>query len=114
MMVLAIISGALRDLAYKPHVGVLPAHRISTVILLVLLAGYFRFLTRVWPIKSASQAWVIGGIWFLMAEAFEIGMGRFIEGASGSTLIYTVGLLFNILIPFHSRIREGVKECHLL
>ena len=39
MMVLAILNGGLRDLAYKPHVGALPAHQLSTVILIVLLAG---------------------------------------------------------------------------
>ncbi len=39
MMVLAIINGGLRDLAYKSHVGDLPAHQISTVILIVLFAG---------------------------------------------------------------------------
>jgi hypothetical protein len=42
--VLAIINGAFRDLVYKPHVGDLPAHQISTVTLIVLLAGYFRLL----------------------------------------------------------------------
>ena len=86
MMVLAIINGGIRDLVYKPHVGDLPAHQISTVILIILLAGYFRLLAAVWPIKSASQAWVIGGMWFLMTEAFEFGVGRFIEGDSWSTL----------------------------
>jgi hypothetical protein len=85
MMILAIVNGGLRDFVYKLHVGDLPAHQISTVILMVLLAGYFRLLTAIWPIRSASQAWVIGGMWFLMTEAFEFGMG-FIEGASWSTL----------------------------
>ncbi len=88
MMVLAIMNGGLRDLVYKPHVGDLPAHQISTVILIVLLAGYFWLLTRVWPIKSASQSWIIGGMWFLMTELFEFGMGRFIEGASWSSIFH--------------------------
>jgi hypothetical protein len=86
MMILAIINGGLRDFTYKSLVGDLPAHQISTVILIVLLAGYFRFLTAIWPIKSASQAWIIGGIWFVMTEAFEFGVGRFISGDSWSTL----------------------------
>jgi hypothetical protein len=86
MMILAIINGGLRDFAYKQHVGELPAHQISTVILIVLLAGYFWILARAWPIKSATQAWIIGGMWFLMTEAFEFGMVRFIEGAPWSKL----------------------------
>jgi hypothetical protein len=74
MMVLAIINGGFRDLAYKSHVGDLPAHQISTVVLIVLLAGYFRFLTAAWPIRSASQAWIIGGIWSLMTEVSEVDL----------------------------------------
>jgi hypothetical protein len=88
MMILAIINGGLRDFVYKPYLGDLPAHQISTVILLILLAGYFRLLTAMWPIKSASQAWIIGGMWLLMTETFEFGMGRFIEGASWSRLFH--------------------------
>ena len=88
MMILAIINGGFRDFVYLSHVGNLPAHQISTVILIVLFAGYFRFLTALWPIKSASQAWTIGGIWFLMTEAFEFGVGRFIEGDSWGTLFH--------------------------
>lgn len=88
MMILAIINGGVRDFVYKSHVGDLSAHQISTVMLIVLFAGYFWFLTTIWPIKSASQAWVIGGTWFLMTEAFEFGVGRLIEGASWSELLY--------------------------
>jgi hypothetical protein len=88
MMVLAIINGGFRDFVYKSHVGDLPAHQISTLILFVLFAGYFWSLTAIWPIKSAKQAWIIGGMWFLMTEAFEFGMGRFITGDSWSKLFY--------------------------
>ena len=87
MMVLAIINGGIRDFVYKSHVGDLPAHQISTIIFIILLTGYFWFLTTIWPIKSASQAWIIGGMWFLMTEVFEFGMGLF-EGASWSKLFY--------------------------
>ncbi len=88
MMALAIVNGGAREFAYKPRVGDLAAHQISTVVLIVLLAGYIRFLTRVWPIGSARQAWTIGGMWFLMTEAFEIGMGL-IAGDSWSKLFHT-------------------------
>jgi hypothetical protein len=63
MMIIAILNGGFRDLAYKPHVGDLAAHQISTVILLLIFAGFFWFLVKVWPIGSANQAWLIGGMW---------------------------------------------------
>lgn len=74
MMVLAILNGTLRDFAYKPLTNDLAAHQISTVILLLLFAGYFRFLVKHWPIESGRRAWAIGIMWFLMTEAFEFGM----------------------------------------
>jgi hypothetical protein len=86
MMVLAIINGGFRDYTYKPYVGDLAAHQISTVVLIVLFAGYFRFLASIWPIGTATQAWIIGDVWFLMTEAFEFGMGWFIAGESWDKL----------------------------
>ncbi len=91
MMILAIINGGLRDFAYKSPLGDLAAHQISTVVLIVLLAGYIWFLSRIWPIKSAVQAWIIGGMWFLMTEAFEFGMGLF-AGDSWTTLLHAYNI----------------------
>lgn len=113
MMMLAIINGGLRDFAYKPHVGDLPAHQISTVILIILFAGYFRFLAAVWPLRSASQAWVIGGMWFLMTEAFEFGVGQF-GSDSWTTLLHAYNVFAGqvwIFIPLWVLIGPYVFFC---
>jgi hypothetical protein len=44
-------------------------------------------------LESASQARKIGGIWFLMTEAFEFGMGRLISGEPWSKLFYAYNVL---------------------
>ena len=75
MMLLAIINGALRDFGYKPYVGELAAHQLSTLILVILLIAYAWFLTRLWPLRSATEARTIGIVWFLMTEGFEFGAG---------------------------------------
>ncbi len=75
MMFIAIVNGGVRDFAYKSIVGDLAARQISTVVLLVLLTGYMWFLTRIWLIETAKQAWKIGVMWFLMTETSEFGMG---------------------------------------
>lgn len=101
MMVLAIVNGGLRDFAYKAYVGDLPAHQISTVVLIVLLAGYIWLLTTIWPIRSARQARIIGGMWLLMTEIFEFGMGL-AQGESWSELVYAYNVFAGqvwILIP---------------
>ncbi len=92
MMVFAIVNGGLRELVYKRQVGDLAAHQISTVVLIVLLAGYMRFLTRHLPIGWAKQAWTIGGMWFLMTEVFEFGMGL-VAGEPWSKLLH----MYNVL-----------------
>ena len=86
MMVLAILNGGLRDLVYKPYVGELAAHQISTVSLILLFAAFMWALVKIWPIESAKQAWSIGIIWFLMTEVFEFGMGRFVTGEPWSKI----------------------------
>ena len=102
MMVLAIINGAFRDLVYKPLVGEHAAHQISTIILLILLAGYFRVLVRKWPIEYTKQAWVIGVLWFLMTEIFEFGMGLLVAGHPFDKLLQNYNLFGGqlwLLIP---------------
>ena len=102
MMILAILNGGFRDLAYKPFVGDIAAHQISTVLLLLLLTGYFWFLVREWPIEYGKQAWVIGGIWFLMTEAFEFGMFLLVAGHPWNKLLHDYNLFDGqlwILIP---------------
>jgi hypothetical protein len=122
MMVLAIINGGFRDLAYKSRVGDLAAHQLSTACLIVLFAAFFWVLIRVWPIESASQAWVIGGMWFLMTVSFEFGMGRFMAGNSWSELLHAYNILEGqvwVLIPlwvlagpyFFFRFVQGKQDC---
>ena len=91
MMTLAILNGAVRDLAYKHAVGDLAAHQISTLMLLLLIAAYFRLLVRVWPVRSAGQAWVVGGMWLVMTEVFEFGVGR-VAGHSWNELLSAYNL----------------------
>lgn len=102
MMILAILNGGLRDVLYKPRVGDLAAHQISTVILLVLFAAYFRVLASVWPIESSKRAWIIGFMWLCMTLAFEIGLGRALLGYPWSRVLHDYNILAGrvwVLIP---------------
>jgi hypothetical protein len=88
MMVIAVMNGALRDGLYKPYIGDLSAHQISTVLLLVLLAAYFRTLASFWRLEAANQAWTIGVIWLALTLAFEFGFGHFIAGIPWEKLLH--------------------------
>jgi hypothetical protein len=82
LMILAIVNGGFRDSVYKNQVGELAAHQVSTILLLILITVYLWFLTRKWPLKSSKQACFIGGMWFIMTEVFEFGLGRLILNES--------------------------------
>lgn len=102
MMILAILNGGLRDVLYKPHVGDLVAHQISTVILLVLFAAYFRILASIWPIESSKRAWIIGFMWLCMTLVFEIGLGKVLLGYPWSRVLHDYNILAGrvwVLIP---------------
>ena len=102
MIILAIANGAIREFGYKPYVGDLFAHQISTFILILLIALYTWQLNKFWPIKSAGQAWIIGSIWIIMTIAFEFGMGHFISEIPLSRMLEDYNLFAGrlwILIP---------------
>jgi hypothetical protein len=93
MMVLAIANGAIREFMYRPYVGELAAHQISTIILLVLYTLYLAILMSRWPVNAASQAWIIGGMWLLLTLLFEFGFGHFVTGSSWDKLLHDYNLL---------------------
>lgn len=76
-MILAIINAILRNVVYKPIIGELYAHQISTIIFIsmILIATYlvFRFIKLE---LTDSQAVIIGTVWIIATICFE-----FIAGA---------------------------------
>ena len=100
--VLAIVNGAIRELAYKDHVGESTADQISVAPLIALLALYFWILQRRWPLATRRDALLIGAAWAAMSVLFELGFGHYVEGDSWADLIrtydVTAGNLW-ILIP---------------
>jgi hypothetical protein len=102
MMVLAIANGAARDFLYKPQLGELVAHQVSTVILLLVFASYYWLLSVLWPVESATQAWIIGAMWLLMTAGFEVALGRLVSGHSWGRIFSEYNLLAGrlwLLVP---------------
>jgi hypothetical protein len=88
LVVVAIINGALREAVYKPSVGDLAAHQISTLTGIFLFGLLIWGMSRLWPIQSAGQAWGIGFIWLGMTICFEFLFGHYVMGHSWSTLFH--------------------------
>jgi len=103
MMFLAIANGGLRDILYKQSLGDLAAHQLATVLLLLLLAAYFRMLAVRWPLASSSQAWSVGLIWLVLTLTFEFGFGHCIVGHSWAHLFHDYNILAGrvwVFVPF--------------
>src|SRR5690606_18552684 len=63
---LGVGNGIARVALYEDAVGDRPAHQISTVTLMLLIAGYAWMLQRAWPLTSSRLAWQVGAAWALM------------------------------------------------
>jgi hypothetical protein len=92
IVLLAVLNGALRDFGYKPFVGDLTAHQISTVTLIIVIAMYLRAIGKRWKIGSTNQAWLIGIMWFGMTIVFEFGFGHYIAGNPWTKLLHDYNL----------------------
>ena len=88
LVALAILNGTLREFGYKPFVGDLTAHWLSTATFLCLLGLYIWAVERKWVLASSRQAWLIGLMWLAMTVLFEFGFGHYIMGHSWEKLLH--------------------------
>jgi len=93
MVILAIVNGAIREKVYGPFMDELPAHQLSTLIVLMLFGLYVWLLTGVCRIQSSRQALLIGGLWLMMTILFEFGFGHFLLGHPWGKLFHDYNLL---------------------
>jgi hypothetical protein len=92
MVAIAILNGAIREKAYGPFMGELPAHQLSTFIIILLFGAYIWVLTGTYPIESPTQALIIGVMWLIMTVIFEFVFGHFVMGHLWSGLLQDYNL----------------------
>ena len=80
-VILAIINGGIRDRYYKPYVGDLTAHQISTIIFIIAILIITYLILKFSNLQlSNSQALITGTIWLLLTILFEFIAGHYIFG----------------------------------
>lgn len=102
MVVVALANAVFRELFVTPSVGTYPAHVISTLTLLVMLAVvvylYFERVGR----HNARERLAVGVLWAGLTVAFELGFGHYVAGDSWAELLeqydVTAGMIW-ILVP---------------
>ncbi len=93
LAVLAVINGIIREASYGKVLSELAAHQLSTVSGIAITGVFVYFLSRIWPLESSAQAWLIGFAWLLFTIAFEFGFGHFVAGHPLSRLVSDYNLL---------------------
>jgi hypothetical protein len=109
LMLAAIANGAVREFVYRPAVGELLAHQISTLTAIILFGAIVWLLERIWPLNS-GQAVQVGIIWLFMTVVFEFGFGHFVAGHPWEKLLHDYNLaagrvwifvlLWVVLVPY--------------
>lgn len=78
---LVIFNAFLREKGYKPFVGDLAAHQISTVTAAAAFITFAFFMMKNNLEKARTrQIFFVGFIWVFMTICFEFGFGHFLEG----------------------------------
>jgi hypothetical protein len=94
LMILAIINAGMRNEIYKPFVGELAAHQISTVIFIfiILVATYLIF--RFSNINLGDyEVFLMGFIWLAFTVVFEFVAGHYVFGNSWDKLFADYNIL---------------------
>lgn len=91
---LAVINGTVRELLYKPHIGELLAHQISTFLasIAVIAVAYFLLVKEIENISDKTLL-IIGFLWVSLTVGFEFSFGYYVEHLSVSKMIADYNLL---------------------
>lgn len=94
LLLLAILNGALRTFGYKPVVGDLVAHQISTVIFIALIfvttwIGFRKDASS----RSDKSLILVGIVWLVLTELFEFVAGHYLFGNSWERILADYNIL---------------------
>lgn len=84
---IGVANGVLRETTYGRCMSAWAAHGVSGATAVACFGAYFRALDRRWPIPTAREAAVIGGVWLALTVAFEFGFGRAVAKQSWDELL---------------------------
>ena len=93
-MILAIINAGIRNGVYKPIVGDLAAHQISTITLIILILVATYLILKFSDLKlNDSEAFLMGAIWLVLTIIFEFIAGHYVFGNSWEKLFTDYNIL---------------------
>ncbi len=69
------------------------AHQLSSIIGILLFAGYFWILNKRWTITSTRQSFQTGVSWLILTILFEFVFGHYVVGHSWEHLLADYNIL---------------------
>jgi hypothetical protein len=93
-MIFAIMNAVLRNGVYKPFIGDLRAHQLSTIIFIaiILIINYLEF--RYSKLELTTQdIFIIVTIWLFMTICYKFLAGHYVFGNSWDKLIADYNIL---------------------
>lgn len=88
-----IANGVLPQYTYGRRLTELVAHQISTVTAIIFTGLLVWGVSRLWPLESMGQAWMVGAIWLAATVAFEFGFGHYVVGHPWEKLLRDYNLM---------------------
>jgi hypothetical protein len=93
-MIFAIINAGLRNGIYKPIIGDLRAHQLSTIIFVAIILIITYLVFRFSKLRLTTQeTFIIGTIWLILTICFEFLAGHYAFGNSWEKLIADYNIL---------------------
>jgi hypothetical protein len=93
-MIFAIINAVVRNGFYKPIIGDLRAHQLSTIIFIAIIIIVTYLIFRFSKIElTTQQTFIIGTIWLLATIFFEFLAGHYAFGNSWDKLLADYNIL---------------------
>ena len=93
-MILAIINAGIRNGFYKPIIGDLRAHQLSTIIFIAMIIIVTYLILRFSNLKlTDKESFIIGTVWLLLTICFEFLAGHYAFGNSWEKLLADYNIL---------------------
>jgi hypothetical protein len=93
-MLAAIINAGIRNGVYKPILGDLRAHQLSTFIFIFIIFILTYFVLKYSQLElTTQQSFIIGTIWLMLTVCFEFLAGHYLFGNSWNNLISDYNIL---------------------
>lgn len=93
-IILAIINGGIRNRFYKPFLGDLTAHKISTIIFIIVILIVTYLVLKFSDLKlNDPQAVLMGAIWLILTILFEFIAGHYVFGNTWEKLVTDYNIL---------------------